>query len=120
MAVPDANGAGTSGELMTGVSLMFFLQEHASYLIGQSSVQRNYLYIFPFLKLLSQAVYDRHWDDLLELDGLSIPSDSTRPIEHRWNPWWQSELADTHATMSEDIQQFHNQVRKAFISIIFS
>ena len=120
MAVPDANGAGTSGDLTTGVSLMFFLQEHASYLIGKSSVQKNYLYISPFLKILSRAVYDRHWDDILELDGLSVPSDCTRPIEHRWNSWWRGELANTDATMSEDIQRFHNQVRKALISIIFS
>ena len=104
MAVPDANGAGTSSELMTGVSLMFFLQEHALYLIGQSSVQRNYLYISPFLKLLSRAVYNQHWDNILELDGLSVLSDCTRPIEHCWNPWWHSELADTHATTLEDIQ----------------
>jgi len=109
-----------SGELTTSVFLIFFLQEHASYLIGQPSVQRNHLYISPFLKLLSQAVYGWHWDDILELDGISIPLDCTRPIEHHWNAWWQAELADTNATVVDDIQRFQNQVRNSLLSTTIS
>lgn len=57
-------------------------------MIGDASLDHDFLYLHPFYKALFRLCKTENWDGILKLDESTIQVDPTLVVEGDVNRWW--------------------------------